>query len=81
MRIDGPSVGQRSNYTWEEGLPIQFGGWSDEEIKTCIGVADADDIWLVSEDLDCPVVWPVSGMSEQSVITGLEYLDKFLQRG
>ncbi|EFE38124.1 conserved hypothetical protein [Trichophyton verrucosum HKI 0517] len=59
VRIDGPSVGQRSNYTWEEGLPIQFGGWSDEEIKTCIGKADAYNIWLVSEDPDCPVVWPV----------------------
>lgn len=61
VRIDGPSGGQPSLYLWETGLQIQFGGWSDEEIKSCIGEADTYDIWLLSEDPNCPVAWILFG--------------------
>ncbi|GBF63906.1 hypothetical protein TMEN_6574 [Trichophyton mentagrophytes] len=78
LRIDGPSVGPPSNFTWKEKLPIEFGGWSDEEIKTCIGKADAYDMWLVSEDPACPSVWSIVEGIEDIKSSYNTHVDTFL---
>ncbi|EEQ28000.1 hypothetical protein McanMca71_005135 [Microsporum canis] len=45
------------NYSWGDRPRLEFGGWSDEEVKECLGSANSYNIWLVSNDDRCPYVW------------------------